>query len=80
MFHNKVEMSDIPSRRLERLKVLQTLIAHLESHEGCAPPAQDACPLAGDLRDTDQIVRVLRELRDEVAFGTDGGLPARAPE
>ncbi len=69
-------MSGVPSNRLERLKVLQTLIAHLESHEGCGPPAHDACPLAGELRDLDRIVGILREIRDELAADAAGPAPA----
>ena len=53
--------------RLERLKVLQTLIAHLESHPADVELRPWACPLAGELANRAHLVEVLKSLRDELA-------------
>ncbi len=53
--------------RLERLKVLQILIAHLESHPAGFEVRRWDCPLAGELADRERIVEVLKALRDEIA-------------
>ncbi|MEW6249666.1 MAG: hypothetical protein AB1716_03405 [Planctomycetota bacterium] len=61
-----------PTTKLERLRVLQTLIAHLGSHEDGPPGTHWHCPLAGELNNIQQLVRVLTELRDEIVDHPNG--------
>jgi len=61
-----------PTPKLERLRVLQTLIAHLGSHEDGPPGSRWHCPLAGELNDVRRLVHVLTELRDEIVDHPNG--------